>query len=162
MNRLAILLLAILVALSGCNKKSGTEDLKHFTENAHKGKKPEVDPLPALKPAAVFIYTASNEADPFNKRNLRVQKTEELDTGGGENAPDLTRKKEPLEAFPIDALQLVGVMNLDGIDWAIVAAPDQTVHRVTEGNYMGQHHGEIVLVQGRQLRVEYPGGQALL
>ena len=128
MSRLAVFLLVFLVALSGCNKKSGVEDLKTFTENAHKGKKPEVDPLPTLQPAAVFIYTASKESDPFNKRNLRVQKAEELDAGGGENAPDLTRKKEPLEAFPIDALELVGIMNLDGIDWVIVEAQIGRAH----------------------------------
>ncbi len=154
MSRLAIFLLFGLVALSGCNKKSGIDDLKAFTVNAHKDRKPEVDPLPALQPAAVFIYTASSETDPFNKRNLRIQQAENLDTAGGENAPDLSRKKEPLEAYPIDALKLVGIMNLDGIDWAIVAAPDKTVHRVTEGHYMGQHHGEIVRVQARQVRVE--------
>ena len=154
MNRLVISLLVALVVLSGCGKKHGTEDLRAFTANAHKDKKPEVDPLPALQPAAVFIYTASSETDPFNKRNLRTQQAENEDIGGGENAPDLTRKKEPLEAFPIDALELVGIMNLDGIDWAIVEAPDKTVHRATEGHYMGKNHGQIVRVLAREVRVE--------
>ena len=44
-------------------------------------------------------------------------------------------------------------MNQNGIDWAIVNAPDQTVHRVTEGNYMGRHHGEITRIKGNKMQV---------
>ena len=105
---LAIFMIA--AALVSCNKKSGTDDLQQFTKDAFKNRKPEIDPLPALKPVSVFIYQASKEKDPFNKANLRKQKVENTDTGGGEQGPDLTRRKEPLEAYPTDSLRLVGVM----------------------------------------------------
>jgi type IV pilus assembly protein PilP len=66
----------------------------------------------------------------------------------------LTRKKEPLEAYPTDALKLVGMMQLSGIDWAIIRAPDKTVHRVTEGNYLGRNYGEIIRVKGNRIQVQ--------
>jgi type IV pilus assembly protein PilP len=141
------------VLLSACNKPKGTSDLESFTKNAFKNHVPEVEPLPPLRPTAVFIYTASDQVDPFNTRNLRIQDTASEDPGGGEQGPDLTRRKEPLEAYPIDALKLVGVMTQNGIDWAIVSAPDQTVHRVTEGNYMGTNYGEITRIKGNKLTV---------
>lgn len=144
---------ALALSLVACNKPSGTDDLKKFTKDAYKDRKPEVEPLPTLKPVEVFIYQASNETDPFNQRNLRIQSTEKAETGGGEKGPDLTRKKEPLEAYPTDALKLVGVMEQHGINWAIVNAPDNTVHRVTEGNYLGRNYGLITLVNGTKLDV---------
>ena len=142
-----------LFLLTGCNKNKGVDDLKSFTQNAFKDHIPEVEPLPPLKPTAVFIYTASEEVDPFNKGNLRIQSTEDENISGDEEGPDLTRRKEPLEAFPIDSLKMVGLMAQNGINWAIIDAPDKTVHRVTEGNYMGKNHGEIMLVEGNKLEV---------
>ena len=150
----SIAVIFTICVLAGCNKNSGIEDLQTFTENAFKDHIPEVEPLPPPRPTAVFIYTASDQVDPFNQGNLRIQSTQDEDVGAGdEEGPDLTRRKEPLEAFPIDALQLVGVMEQNGIDWAIVNAPDNTVHRVTEGNYMGSNYGEIVRVSGNTLQV---------
>ena len=139
--------------LASCNQKSGTDDLEIFTENAVKDYIPEVEPLPPLRPTAVFIYTASDEVDPFNPGNLGIQEAENIDKVNGGEGPDLSRRKEPLEVFPIDALQLVGVITQGGINWAIVSAPDDTVHRVTQGNYMGQNHGEIMLVDTSQVQV---------
>ena len=149
----ATVLIFMSLVLAGCNKPKGTDDLETFTSNAFKDHIPEVEPLPPLKPTAVFIYTASDQVDPFNTRNLAIQEAETEDTGGGEEGPDLTRRKEPLEAYPIDALKLVGVMAQNGIDWAIINAPDQTVHRVTEGNYMGRNHGEISTIKGNKMEV---------
>ena len=151
-----IRLLAVIALVSflvGCNKQSGVADLKKFTTNAYKDRKPQVDPLPALKPVQVFIYQASREADPFNQANLRKQSTDKKEVGAGENGPDLTRRKEALEAYPTDALKLVGVMEQNGITWAIVNAPDNTVHRVTEGNYLGRNHGQITRVKGGKVKV---------
>ena len=115
-------------------------------------RKPEVEPLPPLLPNTVFVYTASDLADPFDADNLK-DKSAESDTAKGEEGPDPSRRKEPLEAFPLDALKLVGVLAQNGIDWAIIRAPDQVVHRVTEGNYMGENDGEIVLVEDHAVTV---------
>ncbi len=148
------LIMVIALVLSGCNKKSGTADLRSFTKNAYKDRQPQIEPLPALKPVAVFIYKASNQKDPFNRANLKIQKPRQDNTGGGAEGPDLTRRKEPLEAYPTDALKMVGVMAQNGINWAIVRAPDKTVHRVTEGNYLGRNYGEIIRLKGNRMQVQ--------
>jgi type IV pilus assembly protein PilP len=150
-RRLTVIILV--ASLVGCNKQSGVADLQKFTKNAYKDRTPQVDPLPAVKPVEVFIYQASKETDPFNQSNLRKQSTEKEEAGGGEEGPDLTRRKEPLEAYPTDALKLVGIMEQNGITWAIVNAPDNTVHRVTEGNYLGRNYGQIFRVKGNKVNV---------
>jgi len=140
MRVLALLVCALLIA--GCERGGNTSDLRRFTEEAFKDYTPQVEPLPALQPQAVFIYTASGLTDPFDKKNLE-EKVDALPLEGGEEAPDRSRRKEPLEAFPLDALKLVGVLEQNGENWAVIRAPDASVHRVRDGNYMGQNFGEI-------------------
>ena len=38
---------------------------------------------------------------------------------------------------------MVGVMNNNGQNWAIIKAPDNSIYRVRSGNYMGENHGKI-------------------
>ncbi|MBX2869963.1 MAG: pilus assembly protein PilP [Acidiferrobacterales bacterium] len=140
--RSPIYMLFIAACLVGCNQSRDIRDLEEFTENAFKDYVPEVEPLPALKPQAVFIYTASALTDPFDKQNLQ-EKVEPLPLEGGEEGPDRSRRKEPLELFPLDSLKLVGVLEQNGENWAVIRAPDSSVHRVKAGNYMGEDFGEI-------------------
>jgi len=132
----------VLLALTGCNQSRDIQDLQQFTENAFKDYVPQVEPLPALKPQAVFIYTASALTDPFDESNLQ-EKVEPLPLEGGEEGPDRSRRKEPLELFPLDSLKLVGVLEQNDENWAVIRAPDASVHRVRAGNYMGENFGEI-------------------
>src|SRR5699024_3678674 len=39
------------------------------------------------------------------------------------------RPSEPLEAYPIEVLQLIGTLNIDGRHSALIRAPDGRVHR---------------------------------
>ena len=68
--------------------------------------------------------------------------------------PDRDRTKEPLEDFPIDTLRLKGTIDdKEGIKWGLIFAPDNTIHRVIEGNYMGQNHGRIILVSDQTIEL---------
>ena len=140
MKRFVPVVMALL--LSACEQGGNTADLRKFTDEAFRDYTPQVEPLPALQPQAVFIYTASNLTDPFDKSNLE-EKQEALPLEGGEEAPDRSRRKEPLEAFPLDSLKLVGVLEQNEENWAVIRAPDSSVHRVKSGNYMGENFGEI-------------------
>ena len=41
----------------------------------------------------------------------------------------------------------------DGIKWALIFAPDNTIHRVIEGNYMGQNHGRVITVTDQTIEL---------
>ena len=126
----------------GCAEKS-IDDLHNFTKNARIGKKPRVEPLPRIPPHETFVYTTAELTDPFAPGNL-VRKKAPPTTGG--LAPDTSRRKEPLEQFPLDAITMVGTLSRDKTAWAILRAPDGTVHRAQRGNYVGQSFGVITNV----------------
>lgn len=136
-------LLAICViglSVSGC-ADDGMDDLRQFVETAHAGKQPKIEPLPEIKTQELFGYAASNLRDPFMAQNLKAQ----AGAGGGPR-PDVNRRREPLEEFPLDALKMVGTLQRGKQSWAVIQAPDGTVHRATVGNHMGQNFGAITRI----------------
>ena len=57
-------------------------------------------------------------------------------------APELDRRKEPLEAFPLDAMTMVGSLNRSGQLVALVKV-DSLLHQVRVGNHLGQNYGRV-------------------
>jgi type IV pilus assembly protein PilP len=134
-------LIAVLsLALGGC-AGSSTEDLEDFVKNAHTDTKPRVEPIPDVKTAETFIYSASNLTDPFTAFNLKP-------TGAkaGGPRPDPNRRKEALEEYPLDSLRMVGTLMRGKQAWAVIQAPDGTVHRASVGNHLGQNFGMITRI----------------
>lgn len=142
------LLIGTLLLASGCADKN-MRDLESFVVNTHKDRKPRIEPLPRVKPNPTFEYAASELVDPFSAANL-IQRRPTLEDG---IAPDPTRRKEPLEQFPLDALKMVGTLSNAEASWAIIRAPDGTVHRAGKGNYLGQNYGRIAAVKDTQVDI---------
>src|SRR5438477_3732279 len=81
-------------------------DLKEFVDQSGTGLRGRVDPLPQVKPYEPITYNAFELPDPFKPRKIEPEKT----AGGGGLAPDTTRRKEPLEAYPLESLKMVGTL----------------------------------------------------
>lgn len=126
------------VVLSGCSS-DGLDDLREFVKNAYADKKPKVEPLPEIKMQETFIYNSANLADPFASFNLNPQGQK---SASGPR-PDPNRRKEPLEDYPLDSLKMVGTLMRGKQVWAVIQAPDGTVHRAQKGDHMGQNSGMI-------------------
>tara|TARA_Y100000739_G_scaffold161655_1_gene139884 strand:- start:58 stop:363 length:306 start_codon:yes stop_codon:yes gene_type:complete len=60
--------------------------------------------------------------------------------------PDANRVPDFLEKFPLDALQMLGTMQLEDSTWALISAPDGEIHRVMVGAYVGQNNGKIIAI----------------
>ncbi len=144
----ALIGVALALVLGGCADQR-MDDLTRFVNNAHKDRKPRVEPLPRIRPHETFTYTATNLSDPFAPTNLGRRKPAP-DSG---LTPDLDRRKEPLEQFPLDALTMVGTLSRAETAWAIIRAPDGTVHRIAEGNYLGQNFGQVKKVNEEKLDI---------
>lgn len=126
----------------------GTDDLDEvrvFVRDAHSDKKPKVEPLPEIKTQEVFAYGASNLVDPFASFNLKPSSAKGGGSGVG-SGPDPNRRKEPLEDFPLDALKMVGTLARGKQAWAIIQAPDGSVHRAKTGDHLGQNSGLVTKV----------------
>ncbi len=149
-----LLVLTLFISLGGCNNNIG--DLNDFiARQANKPVKP-IDPLPQLKPHEVFEYNANAARDPFSN-DLELEAAEDQETmvvaEGGEG-PDLTRRKEFLESYPLDSLLMVGTYQQDEDYWALVTDPDGTVHRVAKGHFIGHNHGEVVSIFENEIQLK--------
>jgi len=146
MKRL-LLPVALAAVLGGCS--SEIDELKSFVRDSEKGLPRRIDPLPAVKPFEPFTYEGFDLPDPFKPRKLSVPK----EGAGGGLAPDLNRRKEPLEAFPLEQLKMVGTLSQGKDTYAIVRA-DKTLYRVKKGNYMGQNFGLITDVTEGEIKLK--------
>ena len=134
--RLALLLVAPL-ALAACSDEPHG-DLRTFVKESDNLPHGRIPPLPEVKPYEPYTYSAFDLIDPFKPRKIEPPK------GGGGLAPDLNRRREPLEAYPLESLRMVGTLEQKKQMFALVRAPDNTLFRVRNGNYLGQNFGRIV------------------
>jgi len=149
MMRSAYLLLTCLL-LVACGGEE-FQDLHDFVKNAGADMRGKVDPPPEIKPYEPFTYDNSvGLPDPFKPRK------QEIKSGGqpGLNQPDLARRKEALEEFPLDGLKMVGFLYQGNVGHAIVRSPDGKLHRVTAGNYLGQNFGKISEVSETEVKIK--------
>lgn len=135
--RLLILLAVFL--LSGCEQNEFS-DLKLFMEQAGQGGQHALEPLPQLKQAEEFEYVPNEFPDPFKPRSMKPSRS----SGGLQ--PDMNRQKEFLEGIPLDALRMVGTLQKGGQTYALVKTPENALHRVRKGNYMGLNYGLVVAI----------------
>jgi type IV pilus assembly protein PilP len=142
-----LLIPAALVVVAGCS--SEIDELKAFVRDSEKGLPRRVEPLPAVKPFEPFAYEGFDLPDPFKPRKLTAPK----EGAGGGIAPDLNRRKEPLEAFPLEQLKMVGTLQQGKDMYALVRA-DKTLYRVKKGNYMGQNFGLITDVTESEIKLK--------
>lgn len=128
------------LALAGCGSDE-LDEVREFVKTAHADKKPRVEPLPEIKVQEPFLYAAANLPDPFATFNLKPQAR-----GGRDLRPDRGRRKEPLEDYPLDSLKMVGTLMRGKQAWAVIQAPDGTVHRAKIGDHLGQNFGMITKI----------------
>ncbi len=147
MTRRILLLLAAVIALAGCGSDSH-QDLRAWMAEQGKNVRGRLDPLPQIKPFEPFAYNAFDLPDPFKPRKIEPAKS------GSKLAPDLTRRKEPLEAYPLESLAMVGTLARDKTVFALVRTPEKDVYQVRPGNHMGQDFGVIVAIGDAEIKVK--------
>jgi len=138
MNNLKRTIICIsLLNIGACSQD--TSDIQTFIEQTKSANVGTVKPIPQFKPYESFSYTAADLRDPF----VATADIEENDTKTSLLNPDQTRPKQPLEVFPLDSLSMVGIIEQKEQRWGLIKDPQNVVHRVLVGNYMGQNEGRI-------------------
>jgi type IV pilus assembly protein PilP len=111
-------------------------------EDASKGLKGKVTPLPEVKPYEPVAYDAGNVIDPFKVSRVIPEKVKST---GGVKGPPSDHVPEPLEAYSLESLRYVGVLTRGDESRAIIQA-DSSLYQVGPGNYLGQNFGVITKV----------------
>jgi type IV pilus assembly protein PilP len=140
--------LLMCLMLSGCSgEKHG--DLRAWVKEQDNLPRGRIPPLPEVKPYEAIEYAAFDLTDPFKPRKIEPPKTAQK----GGIQPDPNRRREPLEAFPLESLKMVGVLQQKEI-FALIKTPDNTLFQVKAGNYLGQNFGRIVAVSDSAIKLK--------
>jgi type IV pilus assembly protein PilP len=143
--------LLCLVLLTGCGEDSFSDLDRYISEVKARPKGP-IEQLPEVKVVEPFIFKPEGLRDPFQP----IQQPEEEETQVTKSngiKPDTSRRKEELEAFPLDGLKMVGTVVMNSNLWGLVKASDGTIHRVQVGNYMGKNYGKIIRIVTDKIEV---------
>lgn len=134
-----------MILLSGCGSDDFS-DLTRYIAEVKARPKEAIKPLPEIKVIEPFLFKPEGLRDPFKPLEQPEQNEgADVSTASGIK-PDTTRRKEELEAFPLDGLKMVGTVNMKSNLWGLVKASDGTIYRVKVGNYMGKNYGKIIRI----------------
>lgn len=144
---LIVLLGCALLASCGSEKYS---DLRAWVKQQDNLPRGRIPPLPEVRPYEPVEYTAQDLLDPFKPRKVEPPKT----ASAGGLQPDQNRRREPLEAYPLEALKMVGVLQQKQAMYALVKSPDNNLFQVRPGNYLGQNFGRIVSISDTAIKLK--------
>lgn len=144
---LPVILALSVAGLAGCGRDMS--DLESYIAEVNARPGGRIEPLPVIRPYEAFTYEAYDLRSPFipDKPMAKAK-----DRAGGLR-PDARRPREFLEQFPLDTLEMVGTLTLEGDYFGLLQTADNLVHRVQVGNYVGQNDGRIVAIDETEIRV---------
>lgn len=139
------ILAVLLSVMTGCGGDD-VSDLTKFIQDVKARPKTPIEPLPEIKVVESFIFKPDGLRDPFRPMERKDDDTSIDMSGINGIKPDTERRKEELEAYPLDTLRMVGTLRNEKGLWGLVRARDGTIHRVQVGNHMGQNYGKILRI----------------
>ena len=134
--------------LAACSQ-SGYGDLDVFITESSQGLEGKVDPVPEIRHYKSFTYNAFDLSSPFAPR-----KSDQAQNVSDGIRPDLTRRKEILESYPLESLAMVGSLQQNDMIYALIKSPEGTLHRVKIGNHLGQNFGRISHISESEVKLQ--------
>ena len=143
---LSLLLLSSLL-LTGCGGDEH-QDVKQWMTDSAKDLRGRVQPIPEIKPFPIVSYDAADLLDPFDTAKAKPEKRGQ----GGGLQPDFDRPREPLEAFPLESLKMVGMVRINNVNHALIEASG-VVHQVKVGSHIGLDFGVITGITDSEVQI---------
>jgi type IV pilus assembly protein PilP len=140
-------MLVLTLAVTGC-ADSSQEELQKWMSDQKTLTKPKVDPIPEPKKFAPKAYAQDASTEPFSNQKLAQalkRDSAQSTSNAGLVAPELNRRKEPLEAYPLDVMSMVGSLVQVGQPIALVKI-DLLLYQVKVGSYLGQNYGRVTKI----------------
>lgn len=133
---------ALLLLLSGCGGDDA-QQVRNWMREIDAQARQAVPPLTAPKTFIPFVYAQKEQIDPFNPNKLLSELARlNAQSGGGGLRPDVNRRKELLESYPLDTVKMVGTIEKNGVIHAMLQI-DRSVHQVVKGQHVGPNDGLI-------------------
>jgi type IV pilus assembly protein PilP len=149
----ARLIIVALAALAACGGEEHG-DLKQELASLTKDLRGRVDPLPQVRPYEPVPYTAEGQIDPFRPERIEVAAARGAASASTALIEEQKKRPpEPLEAFPLESIQMLGTITQNKETFALVKA-GPNLYRVRKGNYMGQNFGVITAIDEAQINLK--------
>ena len=136
-----------------------TDDLKDWVQTI-KAKPPgRIEPMPDVKVYQPHDYSSAGFRSPFAVMELELEQQLQLLHDGCDESirPDPNRRREDLERYSLDSMEMVGTLNRPSKEWGLIrmtAGPiNGNVVKVQVGDYLGIHHGQIINIQEQQIEI---------
>ncbi|MES2944889.1 MAG: pilus assembly protein PilP [Pseudomonadota bacterium] len=145
-SSLAVGLMSLTV-LAACGS-SDEDELQQWMAEQKTQTRPRVDRLPEPTKFLPQAYTQEGAVEPFSIQKLTQalkRDSSQATSNAALIAPELSRRKEPLEAYPLDAVAMVGSLMKVGQPVALVRV-DNLLYQIRTGNYLGQNYGRIIKI----------------
>ncbi|TFZ00022.1 pilus assembly protein PilP [Ramlibacter rhizophilus] len=143
-----IVLVSLAAALvAGCGA-GGDNSLATWMQQQRAEVKPKIEPIAPPKAYTPERYSETAAADPFGREKLTQALRRESGQATNNStllAPELARRKEPLESVPLDNMAMVGTLFKQGKPVALIKV-DNLLYQVRPGQYMGQNYGRVTKV----------------
>lgn len=133
--------------LSGCTS-SGQDELREWMQTERSAIRPQVKPIPEPTKFVPQAYLGERLIEPFSNEKLAsVLRSSDVSpvVNSALITPELNRRKQPLEAFPLDSMSMVGSLNRQGQLVALVKV-DSLLYQVKPGSYLGQNYGRVMKI----------------
>lgn len=141
------LFLLLTFLLVGCGS-SQEDDVRAWMVQERNQTKPRVAPIQAPKQFVPEQYSNITAVDPFSNQKLTQalkRDSSQLASNAALVAPELARRKEALEVYPLDTMTLVGSIIKAGQPVALVKV-DKLLYQVKLGNYLGLNFGRVTKI----------------
>jgi len=141
-----------LLALGACSS-APDEELQQWMAQQKSQTFPKVKPISEPKQFKPENYSQLTEFHPFDIRKLTValkRDGAQASLNGALLAPELLRRKEPLEEFPLDTIAMVGSLLREGKPVALVTV-GKLLYQVHPGEYLGQNYGRVTKITETEL-----------
>ena len=136
-------LAAVGITLAGCG--TDTDELQGWMDQQRREVKPSITPLTAPKKFDPAPYSSLQAVEPFSAQKLSVALKQELKQPNSLLAAELNRRKEPLEFYTLDGMNMVGSVVKQGRPFALLKV-DNLLYQVKVGDYLGQNYGRITKI----------------
>lgn len=140
-SRLGLFLLLPIV-LPGCSD-GGAQELSEWMTEVRQQTRVSIKPLSEPKQFTPFVYDAKGREEPYSPNKLAIALAKARKGGGIQ--PDLDRRREPLESYPLDTLHMVGTLAKPGLTYALLQS-EKSIFQVRVGNYIGQNLGRVTRI----------------
>jgi type IV pilus assembly protein PilP len=146
--------MAAVVLLAGCAPSNETE-LRQWMAEVRQQVRPVTSQVAPPKEFAPFAYESGSLIDPFDPQKVvtAVVRQQQVRATASTIRPDLERRREALESFPLDQIKMVGTMRQNNVNIALLQSAGAT-HMVRAGNYVGQNFGLVTRISESEVQIK--------